>query len=199
MTDDYGMRPSDCGLISSQRRSLAARRGRRGPTRASPPAAGAAFTLLEILLVLALIGLLSAVLISGANAIFRASSRPPPEDVFWRVVAAARQLAITNERTVQLRFDAKEKRLIWSDGATTASEPLVTEGDAALQFIQPRGGTAVLLGGQLVETAEVPLVNFYSDGTCDAFRVQLKLGAAPSFVLAIDPWTCAPVLQEEKK
>jgi len=160
--------------------------------------ARAAFSLLEILLVISLVALLSTALISGANAIFRATAHPPPEDVFWHAVASARQMALTNVRTVQLRFDDKEKRLRWSDGVASASERVATEVEASLQFLQPKSGSSVLLGGQLVETAEVPLVRFYSDGTCDAFRVQLKLGEAPPFVLAVDPWTCAAMLETKK-
>jgi general secretion pathway protein H len=159
---------------------------------------GRGFSLLEILLVVALIALLGTAVITGANALYRAAARPPPEEVFWRAVMSARQLALLNVRTVTLRFDDKEKRLRWTDGAESASTRFDAEGEASLQFLQPKAGSAVLLGGQLVETAEVPQVRFYSDGSCDAFRVQIKLGVAPAFVLAVDPWTCAPMLETKK-
>ena len=38
---------------------------------------------------------------------------------------------------------------------------------------------------------------FYPDGTCTAFRVQFRVGAN-AWQLAIDPWTCAPVLEGRK-
>lgn len=157
-----------------------------------------AFTLLEILLTLALLALLGTVLVSGANAIFRAASHPAAEEIFWRTVSTVRQLALTGGRTVSLRFDEKTSSLAWTDGATAGTQPLANEGTAALQFLQPRQGSAVLLGGQVVETSQVPCVKFYPDGSCDSFRVQIKLNEAPPFVLAIDPWTCAPMLEEKK-
>ncbi|MDD3179904.1 MAG: hypothetical protein PHQ04_06070 [Opitutaceae bacterium] len=179
----------------SRRKSQVAWR-RPGPARDLRPAISGAFTLLEILLAIALMAMLGTVLISGAGAIFRTASHPAAEEVFWRTVTAARQLALTSERTVQLRFDARDGILTWTDGASTGTEALGTE--ASLQFLQPRQGNTVLLGGYLVEMTEIPLVKFYSDGTCDAFRVQIKTGDAPPHVLAIDPWTCAPRLEGKK-
>ena len=38
---------------------------------------------------------------------------------------------------------------------------------------------------------------FYPDGTCTAFRVQFRVGAN-AWQLAIDPWTCAPVLEKKE-
>jgi general secretion pathway protein H len=51
----------------------------------------------------------------------------------------------------------------------------------------------VVLAGQVVDTESLPSVTFYGDGTCTAFRVQVRVGV-DSHILSIDPWTCAPVL-----
>jgi len=163
----------------------------------SRPGAGG-FTLLEILMVIALMALLGTVFVTSLGAVYRSATHPSPKDTFWRAVVSARQMALDNMRTVTLRFDDQEKRLRWTDGAKSASARFEAEGEASLKFLQPKTGSAVLLGGQLVETSEVSQVGFYSDGTCDAFRVEIKLGVAPPFVLAIDPWTCAPILEEKK-
>ena len=54
--------------------------------------------------------------------------------------------------------------------------------------------TVIQLGGSVVETEPLPGgVTFYSDGTCTAFRLQIRLNGGAS-IIAIDPWTCAPVI-----
>jgi general secretion pathway protein H len=45
----------------------------------------------------------------------------------------------------------------------------------------------------LIESQPIPFVTFFSDGTCTAFRAQFVRNGGTS-MLAIDPWTCAPVL-----
>jgi prepilin-type N-terminal cleavage/methylation domain-containing protein len=68
-------------------------------SRIGDPAAG--FTLLEILLALAVIGLLSAVLIGGSARLL-ATKPLTPDDVFWKAVAQARKDAL--ERGGQNKF-----------------------------------------------------------------------------------------------
>jgi len=55
----------------------------------------------------------------------------------------------------------------------------------------------MLLGGELVETGTMPYVTLYRDGTCTPFRVQFHSSGAAR-IIAIDPWTCAEVLEEKK-
>jgi general secretion pathway protein H len=43
----------------------------------------------------------------------------------------------------------------------------------------------------------MPFVTLYSDGTCTPFRVQFHSNGAAR-IIAIDPWTCAEVLEEKK-
>jgi general secretion pathway protein H len=167
---------------------------RENPIKFSPEAKTCAFTLLEILLVLALVGLISAMLMAGVTRVF-SDDHPTPEDVFWQACRSAEKLATLGEREVSLAFDAKARKLVWSDGAETgeaAFDP--AGGEISVQFLQAqKGGSLILIAGQVVETQEVPRVMFYPDGTCSAFRVQFRAGAK-TWQLAIDPWTCAPVL-----
>jgi general secretion pathway protein H len=82
----------------------------RGPNRKSKienrkseTRARAAFTLLEILLVIALIGMITGVFIVGAVGI--ADSKPPStEDVFWQAVNGCRRQALMSGHEVTLRF-----------------------------------------------------------------------------------------------
>jgi general secretion pathway protein H len=63
----------------------------------------AAFTLLEILLVIALIGMITGVFIVGAVSI--ADTKPPSAgDVFWQAVNGCRKQALMSGREVTLRF-----------------------------------------------------------------------------------------------
>ena len=152
-----------------------------------------AFTLLEILLALALMGLLAAVLVSGSARLI--GDQPvTPEDVFRKAVQQARAAALNNEREIRLSFDRKEFAFVLDDGVTPTSLAVPPNHDLTVDFLSAQaGGSSVLIGGNLVDTKTVPFVTFYPDGTCSAFRVQFRSGG-PVHVLAFDPWTCAPVL-----
>ncbi|MBI3885003.1 MAG: prepilin-type N-terminal cleavage/methylation domain-containing protein [Opitutae bacterium] len=171
-------------VVKKNCRSRPAPRSRRG------------FTLVEIILVLALVVLVATLLIPGANSMLRAMADDEPDRMFWDTVVAAREQALTGNRVVELRFDGEKRRLQWTDG-TTAHQKDFPAG-TSVQFLQPRTGSFILLGGQLVETQEVPRLRFYADGTCDALRVQILRPGAPPQTLALDPWTCAPVIGEKK-
>jgi general secretion pathway protein H len=157
------------------------------------------FTLLEILLVLALVGLIGALLTAGVARVF-SSDHPAPEDVFWQACRSAQKLASLSEHEVSLSFDAKGKQLVWGNGQETDTAVFDTAGgEVGVQFLQsPKGGSRILIAGQVVETQELPRVIFYPDGTCTAFRVQFRVGAN-AWRLAIDPWTCAPVLERTEE
>lgn len=150
----------------------------------------AAFTLIEVLLTLALLALLASVFITGAGQFFSAREARPADD-FWSAVAAVRTEALNRNETVTLTFDPKAKQLAWSwsDGHNTKAFPAGT-----VRFLTARRDGARLLGGVVVESGEVPRVNFYPDGTCDNFRVEISTADGRNEILRIDPWTCAPLL-----
>jgi prepilin-type N-terminal cleavage/methylation domain-containing protein len=164
--------------------------------RLSPGQAICAFTLLEILLVLALIAVISSVLAVGISGAFN-NDHPAPDDVFWQASRAAQRMASLSERDTSLSFDAKGKQLVWSNGEQTGSAAFdASRGDVSVQFLQAaKGGSLILIAGRVVETQEVPRVVYYPDGTCMAFRVQFRIGPT-AWQLGIDPWTCAPVLEK---
>ena len=62
------------------------------------------FTLLEILLTLALIGLLAGALIGGSSALI-SERAPSANDVFWSAVRTARKTALNSQRDIAFRFD----------------------------------------------------------------------------------------------
>jgi general secretion pathway protein H len=165
----------------------------------SPAARGPrGFTILELLLALAIIALLGTVLIGGAAQLL--SDRPvSADDVFWKAVQEARKTALKSGVETRLTFvDGKDqgKAFVVSDGTTPKEFPLsaATASDLTVSFLTTqKGASAVLVAGMMVETQTIPAVVFYGDGTCTAFRAQFQRGGA-THLLSIDPWTCAPVL-----
>jgi type II secretory pathway pseudopilin PulG len=160
-----------------------------------------AFTLLEILLVLGLLAIISTVLIGGSTRVL-ATKPVTAEDVFWQASSEARKMALENGREVRVAFaDDQErgKRFTLDDGTAAREFSVTAGGDVTVSFMpgQKNAGNAIVLAGQVIETETVPFVTYYSDGTCSAFRVQIRVGVS-THVLSIDPWTCSPVLPAEK-
>ena len=119
-----------------------------------------------------------------------------PQAIFWEGVRAARRSALTTEREVRLRFDEKEKEFVL-EGESTEKFPVLKTPDLTIEFLHAKSsGGSILIGGQLVDTQTLPSVSFFPDGTCSPFRIQFRT-TGPAQIVAIDPWTCAPVLTDE--
>lgn len=155
-----------------------------------------AFTLVEILVVLALLALVVSALLPATGAWLRGAGGETAEDTALDTMQEIRRQAVLSGRTVTLRFDALRGALVWTDGIRTSRRAL-TGPVVTVDFLRPGGG-AILLGGQLVETSPVREMNFYPDGTCDGIRVQLRPADGTPRVTPIDPWTCAPVLEAKQ-
>jgi type II secretion system protein H len=146
------------------------------------------FTLVEVLLVLAMLALFATLLIPGVNSILREINARGPEQMLSETVLAARAMALETGRIVELRYDAEERQ--FTDAAGVVQGPALPA-DCKLTLLPPAVGGNILLGGQLVETGELRRVRFFPDGTCDPFRVRWQEGEAPVRLLLADPWTCA--------
>lgn len=183
------MHPSSVTFFPSHR----ARRG-----LALRPSNDRAFTILELLLALAIIALLGTVLIGGSAQLL--NDRPiSADEIFWKAVQEARKDALKSGNEVRLTFvDDKDKgkAFVVTDGATPQLFPLpaaTTPFDLVVTFLTTqKGASAILIAGQMVETQTVPVI-FYGDGTCTAFRAQFQRGGN-THLISIDPWTCAPML-----
>ena len=169
------------------------------------------FTLLEILLSLAIIALLSGALI-GLSVHLLNDQPVSADEVFWKAVQEARKAALKAEHEMRLKFDPQKKAflivdglapaVLGPDGITRVEEtplkelpvPSATTGDVTVEFLSAqKGGNTILVGGMLLESQPIPFVVFYSDGNCTAFRVQITRNGAVH-QLSVDPWTCAPIL-----
>jgi prepilin-type N-terminal cleavage/methylation domain-containing protein len=166
-------------MILGQQRDGTRRSGRCG------------FTLVEILLVLALLSLLCTLFIANASNLFR-SQEKTMNDVFWSAVQAARLQAVEGDRTVELRYDDRKNLLRWGTGETAAEASWPGK---KLDFLPVEKRDTMLLGGQLVDINGMKLVRFYADGCVESFRAQLTGKDGLISHLEIDPWTCAPVVR----
>jgi prepilin-type N-terminal cleavage/methylation domain-containing protein len=155
------------------------------------------FTLLEVLVTLALIALLSGLVIGGTATLLR-EQPATPEEVMRKAIAMARRYAIENLREVRVTYDNKAKAFIASTIDGKVTYPVELKDELQIDFLATQKNGSMLLGGELVETATIPYVTFYPDGTCTPFRVQMRSNNSSPRVIAIDPWTCAPVLEAPK-
>jgi prepilin-type N-terminal cleavage/methylation domain-containing protein len=178
-----------CGIFRSSH-------GRIGRPR---PARAAAFTLLEVLLTMAIIGLLAAVLIGGSAQLL--SNKPiTVREVFWQAVQEARKCALRHEREVYLKYvDDREKGKAFNviDGPETKAFPLpptaITNDLMVDLLANQSGGHLQIFAGVVSEASSVKYVTFYPDGTCQSFRLQVMRSGAVS-TYGVDQWTCAPIL-----
>jgi general secretion pathway protein H len=171
-----------------------------------------AFTLLEVLLSIAIIALIGSVLIGGAASLL--NDQPVSvDDVFWKAVQQARKTALRAEHDIRLKFDQEKKQFLLVDGlvpATVAADGFTKEEvplkifpvavpagvDMSVDLLPaPTKGlaSAILIGGVLLESQPLKYVTFYGDGTCTPFRLQV-MRSGSAHTLSIDPWTCAQVL-----
>ena len=153
------------------------------------------FTLLEVLITIALIALLTGVLVIGTNRLL--GDRPKTADeLFWSAVGEARKDALLSNHDVRFTLDAKTHEFVASSEGVETRHAFVPKETAEFDFLAPKStgtSSAILMGGQLVETQTISSVIFYGDGTCSPFRAQIK-SRNGAHVLEIDPWTCAPML-----
>lgn len=151
------------------------------------------FTLVESLLVLALLVLAGVVLLPSAAALFRAGRSENPEEKVALILQQARREAVLSGRELVMQFDPRTQRFTWDGFAGAGLGPEAARLEVG--FLRPGGTSAVLIGGQIVETSLVPTLRFFPDGTCEPVRVQLRQAGGSAHIMAIDPWTCAPGLE----
>jgi prepilin-type N-terminal cleavage/methylation domain-containing protein len=142
------------------------------------------FSLLEILVVLALFGLVTALMVGGSTGLLKSLAQDDAENVAISAVASARHAAVLAGRTLELRYEEKARVLDWGQGRASIT------GEDEVRLLPPTRISSVIIGGQLVE-APLARVRFYADGTCDPFRLEIvQKSDRHSRVLTLDPWTC---------
>ena len=160
---------------------------------------GAGFTLIEIIVVIALMGALATVLAVGASSLL-ADRKDTPEDMFWYAVNEARKFALEYEVDLTLSCDNEEQVFVAATDLGTREVPLPSGEPFSLEFLGlTKGEQTILIGGRLTEVNLLTAVKFFRDGTCSPFRARLEEEGKEPLILEIDPWTCAPILRNEER
>jgi prepilin-type N-terminal cleavage/methylation domain-containing protein len=162
-----------------------------------------AFTMLEMLLVLALIGLLTTVAVKGISNML-SNGPPTAKEAFGQMMAAARRYALSNECEVRMTFSAEKQEMdaVAADGTEIPAIPMPA--GAAVTFLPIQstnasggasGGVFDAIAGQGAST-DLPYVTFYDDGTCTMFQAHITTNIGAPLTLSIDPWTAGQMLTQ---
>jgi len=168
----------------------------------APAPARRGFTLLETLLVVAMISMLMGVMIGGATSLLKGTARSDPEDGLLALMQRMRRKSVETGRMTELwqhaRLPGEEgPDFLWNDGRDDHEERLPVREDVTVRVIGPEVDGAILIGGRAQEDP-VARIRFHPDGTCDRVRLEVTRDGNRS-VVPIDPLTCAPLPAENAK
>lgn len=155
------------------------------------PSSRAGFTLLEIILVFALIALASSVIITNFTTFLSFDDQIDPEETLRAAIRSARFQAASERSPAILSFDKEAGALLVSGGQ---SFPLTADfgakGRSAIRFylVPPAEGMGPFPDpeGSRLETEEV---SFAPDRTSTPFVAEIEAGQAPLRRLVFDPFS----------
>ncbi len=161
------------------------------------------FTLVELMLTMALIALLSSLFIWNINALLKQGELEALQNELWAAVEKAKQSAVFSRQRHRVRFDKDQQAFMVSSGGEEVPFIVDTSGmgedieiEVLFKKVLPRDGYR-LVRGELVTHREVDSVTFYPDGTCTPFSVDLTIGDYKSGY-QIDPWTGSQLTTPEE-
>ncbi len=162
------------------------------------------FTLIELMLTLALIALLSSIFVWNINALLKQGELEALQNEMWSAVEKAKQSAVFTRTPHRIRFDDEQQAFMVSAGGEEVPFKVDTSGmgegveiEVVFKVVLPRDGYR-LVRGELVTHREIESVTFYPDGTCTPFSVDLKIAEYES-VYQIDPWTGSQLTRPEEE
>ena len=161
----------------------------------------AGFSLIETLLVLALMGMFVGAILINVVSMFRGSAMDELEGQLWIAIDKGKQTAVFQQRRGTLSYDKEEIALILSGGSSMERFDLAHEEEGEIRIIfneQLPDNSRYLIGGNVVTEREIEKVVFYPDGTCTPFLVTLEFGDYRSS-FQIDPWTGNQIVPEVKE
>ncbi|HKJ89857.1 MAG TPA: prepilin-type N-terminal cleavage/methylation domain-containing protein [Oceanipulchritudo sp.] len=150
------------------------------------------FTLIEIIIVIALMALMGGLIVINAQAILRGLGDEPVERILLKAVREGRFQAAYLKEPTQLRYD--EERASFDihtvNGRGLAAFPTgMEDSDSRLevlfeQVLPDRG----LFRSNTRETAEIPAVTFRPDRSSTPFQVRIEYGSV-DFTQRFDPFS----------
>ncbi|MCH6257513.1 prepilin-type N-terminal cleavage/methylation domain-containing protein [Puniceicoccaceae bacterium K14] len=162
------------------------------------------FSLVEVLLVIALIAMFVGTIVVNVQGMFHRSEINSVEDGFWQAVDKAKQNSVFQQRKYRLFFDEELRAFKIVSGEMEEVfgfdlGPLAEEMHLEVRFTEkmPDNGSK-LIGGRRISDREIEKVLFYPDGTCTPFSVTMDISEY-STQYDIDPWTAAPLVPEENR
>ena len=149
-------------------------------TKFRPHHAWRAFTLIELMLAIAVLAIMSSIVVINANAILGGFDDKPLPEILKIAVREARYAAAKNKEPVYLSFDAKESRFIVTDPRhrilqtfSTGYEP---DGPSiGIHFFRLLPSTGTTFSNRLGPDRQPALrVAFHPDRSSTPFEVHLK-------------------------
>ncbi|HCR30598.1 MAG TPA: hypothetical protein DIV79_11325 [Opitutae bacterium] len=162
-----------------------------------------AFTLIELMLTMALIALLSSLFIWNIQSLLKQGELEALQNELWSAVEKAKQSAVFNRVPHRVRFDEKLQAFLVSADGEEVPFQVDTSGlgegieiEVIFKLMLPRDGYR-LIRGELVTHREIETITFFPDGTCTPFSVDLKIAEYESSY-QIDPWTGSQMTKPEE-
>jgi prepilin-type N-terminal cleavage/methylation domain-containing protein len=149
------------------------------------------FTLIELIIVIALIALVGGLVVVNAQAILRGLGEEPAERVFQKAVREARYQAASLKESVFLKFDGDEAAIsvVSENGAVLATFRLADDSgrqQPSIEFEQVLPGMGLDPGRG--DTTPVDALVFRPDRSSTPFAVTFDLGPAV-FTQRYDPFS----------
>jgi prepilin-type N-terminal cleavage/methylation domain-containing protein len=154
--------------------------------------ANSAFTLLEMLIVIGLIGILSAVVVVNANALFAGLGDEAVPETLRRAVREARYQAAAMKSETVLSYNTESGRFQISGSAGEILKELPVEENpdgvtVTFRRLQPGKGDSLALNRNPIRR-EVAAVRFHPDRSATLFEVDLRHGGGQT-VHRYDPFS----------
>ncbi|MGF1448096.1 MAG: Tfp pilus assembly protein FimT/FimU [Opitutales bacterium] len=177
--------------------------------RANRPRRTTGFTLLEILIVIALIALTTTLAALSWTALADAFEDKPTFQVFREMVQEARHQAYQTREPVHLAWDDNAKLFrIYSPFAeledlVLSEEAFISRGDTEVRFYplaSPEKGASLNVRGVTPEYQSEPVseIIFHPSGVSTGARIEIDEGPSRS-VITLEPFSAGPIDYEPER
>jgi prepilin-type N-terminal cleavage/methylation domain-containing protein len=162
------------------------------------------FTLLELLLVFALIATMASVFVISLETMARTTPGDAIEGAFWSAMRQAREQAVQTRAPQTISYNVKDSKFAVDgpEGTKTVSLELDAPVDPAkleAVFTQALPSNSfTLVRGRLVTEREIPSMLVFPDGTCQPVTVEFRFPGG-THRISLDPWTCAQMVDSDSE